>query len=146
VRETLFNWLGQDLRGQRCLDLFAGSGALGLEAVSRGADDVVMVEHDPAAIAALSGHLRALDAGGVRLLREDALAYLRGPCGNFDLIFLDPPFASNLLAACLGEAATRLAPGGKIYIEFGERPDLAAWQVLREGRAGKSHYCLLELA
>ncbi len=144
VRETLFNWLGQRLDGQRCLDLFAGSGALGFEAASRGAAEVVMVEHDPRALAALVRNAHALGATQVHILRADALGYLEGDCGRFDLILLDPPFASGLLAPALARAATRLAPGGRIYAEFGTRPDLTAWRILREGRAGQSHFCLLE--
>ncbi|MFN3593559.1 MAG: 16S rRNA (guanine(966)-N(2))-methyltransferase RsmD [Thiobacillaceae bacterium] len=144
VRETLFNWLGQRLDGQRCLDLFAGSGALGFEAASRGAAEVVMVERDPRALAAIERNAQALGATQVRILRADALAYLEGDCGRFDLILLDPPFASDLLAPALARAATRLNPGGRIYAEFGTRPDLAAWRILREGHAGLSHFCLLE--
>jgi len=144
VRETLFNWLGQDLDGLRCLDLFAGSGALGLEAASRGAADVVLVERDAAAAAALEQNLRSLQIAAARVVRSDGLAYLDGDCGRFDVIFLDPPFGADLLQPALSRAATHLAAGGRIYAEFGNRPDLAGWQVLREGRAGKSHFCLLE--
>jgi 16S rRNA (guanine966-N2)-methyltransferase len=144
VRETLFNWLGQDLDGLRCLDLFAGSGALGLEAASRGAAEVVLVERDAAVAAALAANARSLAAGQVRVVRDDGLAYLAGDCGLFDVIFLDPPFAADLVQPALAKAATHLAPGGRIYAEFGKRPDLAGWQVQREGRAGKSHFCLLE--
>jgi len=144
ARETLFNWLGQRLDGQRCLDLFAGSGALGFEAASRGAAEVVMVERDPRALAALEHNAQALGATQVRLLRADALGYLASDCGRFDLILLDPPFAADLLAPALARAATRLEAGGRIYAEFGKRPDLSAWRILREGRAGLSHFCLLE--
>lgn len=144
VRETLFNWLGQRLDGQRCLDLFAGSGALGFEAASRGAAEVVMVERDPRALAALERNAAALKATQVCILRADALGYLESDCGRFDLILLDPPFEADLLAPALVRAATRLKPGGRIYAEFGMRPDLSAWRILREGRAGLSHFCLLE--
>lgn len=144
VRETLFNWLGQRLDGQRCLDLFAGSGALGFEAASRGAAEVVMVEREPMALVALRRNAAALGAACVRIVQGDALAYLAGDCGRFDLILLDPPFGSDLLAPALARAATRLAPGGRIYAEFGARPDLSAWRILREGRAGASHFCLLK--
>jgi 16S rRNA (guanine(966)-N(2))-methyltransferase RsmD len=144
ARETLFNWLGQRLDGQRCLDLFAGSGALGFEAASRGAAEVVMVERDPRALAALEHNAQALGATQVRLLRADALGYLESDCGRFDLILLDPPFDADLLAPALARAATRLKAGGRIYAEFGTRPDLSAWRILREGRVGLSHFCLLE--
>ncbi|HRH82148.1 MAG TPA: 16S rRNA (guanine(966)-N(2))-methyltransferase RsmD [Thiobacillaceae bacterium] len=144
VRETLFNWLGQRLDGLRCLDAFAGSGALGFEAASRGAADVVMTETQPQALASLRANASLLGDESVRVLGEDVLDYMRGDCGLFHVIFLDPPFGSGLLPAALDRAATRLAAGGKIYAEFGERPDLGAWQVLREGRAGLSHFVLLE--
>lgn len=144
VRETLFNWLGQDLAGLRCLDLYAGSGALGLEAASRGAAEVVLVERDAAVAAALRANAELLGAGQVRVVREDGLAYLHRDATRYDVIFLDPPFDADLLGPSLAEAATHLAPGGRIYAEFGKTPDLSAWHVLREGRAGQSHFCLLE--
>ncbi len=144
VRETLFNWLGQRLDGQRCLDLFAGSGALGFEAASRGAAEVVMVERDARVLSRLREQATRLGADRVRIVAADGLDYLAGDCGRFDLILLDPPFGSGLLAPVLARAATRLAAGGRIYAEFGDRPDLTGWRVLREGHAGLSHYCLLE--
>jgi 16S rRNA (guanine966-N2)-methyltransferase len=144
VRETLFNWLGQRLDGMRCLDLFAGSGALGFEAASRGAIEVVMVERDRQAMAALKKNREMLGAAQIELIPAEGLAWLAGARGQFDLIFLDPPFGADLLPVALAGAATRLAPGGKIYAEFGVRPDLEGWHVLREGRAGLSHFCLLE--
>ncbi|MGQ9862063.1 MAG: 16S rRNA (guanine(966)-N(2))-methyltransferase RsmD [Thiobacillaceae bacterium] len=144
VRETLFNWLGQRLDGRRCLDLFAGSGALGFEAASRGAAEVVMVERDARAIASLRAQAVKLGAAQVRIVAADGLDFLAGECGRFDLILLDPPFDSGQLAPALARAATRLAAGGRIYAEFGKRPDLTGWRVLREGRAGSSHFCLLE--
>ena len=146
VRETLFNWLGQRLDGQRCLDLFAGSGALGFEAASRGACEVVMVERDGQAMAALRKNREVLGADRVELVAADGLAWLAGERGQFDVVFLDPPFQAGLLATALAGAATRLAPGGKIYAEFGTRPGLEGWRILREGRAGLSHFCLLEPA
>ena len=93
VRETLFNWLGQELDGERCLDLFAGSGALGFEAASRGAAHVVMVEQAPKVLAALQENAKMLrDPPGVEIIRGDALQYLASTKSKFDLIFLDPPF------------------------------------------------------
>jgi 16S rRNA (guanine966-N2)-methyltransferase len=146
ARETLFNWLGQRLDGLRCLDLFAGSGALGFEAASRGAAEVVLVERDARAAAALEANAALLGAAQARVVRAEGLAWLAGECGCFDVIFLDPPFAAGLLPAALAGAATRLDADGRIYAEFAARPDLAGWRVLREGRAGLSHFCLLELA
>lgn len=144
VRETLFNWLGQRLDGLRCLDLYAGSGALGFEAASRGAAEVVMVERDSQAFAALRRNRELLGAGQVELVNADGLAWLAGERGRFDVVFLDPPFQAGLLPDSLAGAATRLAPGGRIYAEFGRRPDLEGWRIVREGRAGQSHFCLLE--
>lgn len=146
VRETLFNWLGQDLAGMRCLDLFAGSGALGFEAASRGAVEVVLVEQDARASSTLRENARRLGMTNVRVERAEGVAYLANSAQFFDVIFLDPPFASDLLPKALREAATHLTSGGKIYAEFGDRIDTAGWQVLREGRAGHSHFCLLERA
>lgn len=144
VRETLFNWLGQRLNGQRCLDLFAGSGALGFEAASRGARESVLVERDSQALKALRENRELLGANQIKVVAAEGLAYLGGDCGQFDVIFVDPPFSTNLLQDALAKTATHLAPEGKIYIEFGSQPDLEGWQVLREGRAGLSHFCLLE--
>jgi len=146
VRETLFNGLGQDLTGLRCLDLFAGSGALGLEAASRGAAEVVLVESDAGASRALRENIRLLELPQVRVERGDGLSFLRQSSAVFDLIFLDPPFSAGLLDGALREAATHLAPGGRIYAEFGDRLDSEGWLVLRQGRAGQSHSCLLERA
>lgn len=146
MRETLFNWLGQRLDGLRCLDVFAGSGALGFEAASRGAVEVVLTETQPKALAALRANAETLAPDAVQVVPQDGLSYLAGDCGAFHVIFLDPPFDSDLLPRALALAATRLAPGGRIYAEFGGRPDLGAWRVLREGRAGLSHHALLELA
>jgi len=147
VRETLFNWLGQRLTGWRCLDLFAGSGALGLEAASRGATEVTLVEADARAFTALQAHCRTLAASQVRLVRAEALAWLKTqtdtrPAG-YELIFLDPPFAAGLLAPALQLVAPLLRPGGTIYAEFDTPPDLSAWQVWREGRAGQTRQVLL---
>lgn len=147
VRETLFNWLGQDLSGWTCLDAFAGSGALGFEAASRGARRVLMLERDRRAADALRAHARALPAPAVEIQQMDALAYLAGAGGQgerFDLILLDPPFDRDLLSPALQCAATRLNPGGKIYAEFSRPLTPAGYNVLRQGRAGLSHFCLLE--
>jgi 16S rRNA (guanine966-N2)-methyltransferase len=148
VRETLFNWLGQRLDGWRCLDLFAGSGALGFEAASRGAAEVILVERDAKALAALRDNARKLEAAdAVQVWPADARAYLNGACGQFDLIFLDPPFDAGLLPEMLVLAATRLSPGGKIYAESGSPSaveTVPGLTTLRRTRAGLSHSFLLE--
>lgn len=144
VRETLFNWLGQDLTGLRCLDLFAGSGALGLEAASRGAAEVVMVENTPRVVAYLQNAIAKLNAAQVRLLKGDAVRFARSTAERFDLIFLDPPYNQALLdtlAPCLEKL---LLPGGRVYAEA-EKPilRLGALSAVRAGRAGQVHYQLL---
>jgi len=144
VRETLFNWLGQDLPGWVCLDLFAGSGALGFEAASRGAGRVVMIERDPKAIGALEKNRAALGAGQVDILRADALAWLANSRETFDLIFVDPPFDSGLAGTVLVELARHLESGGQAYIEQAA-PVVAPPGLIvhRSGRAGRSHFALL---
>lgn len=145
VRETLFNWLGQRLHGLTCLDAFAGSGALGFEAASRGAARVVLLEQDRQAHEALLHNAQALNISGVEILRRDAREYLAACGEKFDLIFLDPPFSSDLLPRILPLAATHLAPDGRIYAESPQPLQPEGMVLLRQGRAGLSHFCLLEL-
>jgi 16S rRNA (guanine966-N2)-methyltransferase len=122
VRETLFNWLGQDLSGWRVLDAFAGSGALGLEAASRGAEDVTLLEREAALVRPLQQTVAKLKALGVKVLTADALAWMRQPtqAARFDLIFLDPPFDAGLYLPALAAAARGLTPGGWVYLEAAE--------------------------
>lgn len=145
VRETLFNWLGQTLYGKRCLDLFAGSGALGFEAASREAQQVVMVENNRSVYQALQGNLKKLALSNVALRCEDGLKFARQENGLFDVVFLDPPFKSDYLPQLLPLLANSLTPGGKVYLESGMvfEPD-AAWKVLKRAKAGAVHYQLLE--
>jgi len=144
VRETLFNWLGQDLPGWICLDLFAGSGALGFEAASRGAGRVVMVERDLKTTAALEKNRTVLGASQVDILRADALAWLANSHEAFDLIFIDPPFGSGLAESVLADLGRHLKPGGHAYIEQ-EMAVVApsGFIIHRSGRAGRSHFALL---
>ncbi len=144
VRETLFNWLGQDLPGRACLDLFAGSGALGFEAASRGAARVAMVERDAAACAALQKNRAVLGAAAVEVLRADALAWLANDRTAWDLVFLDPPFDSGLAESLLPGLEPHLAPGGQVYVEQGTPVIVPAGFIMhRSGRAGRSHFALL---
>jgi 16S rRNA (guanine966-N2)-methyltransferase len=145
VRETLFNWLGQTLYGKRCLDLFAGSGALGFEAASRGAEQVVMVENNRTVYQALQGNIRKLALANVALRCEDGLKFARQENGLFDVVFLDPPFKSDYLPQLLISLQDSLTQGGVIYLESGTafEPD-AAWKVLKRAKAGAVHYQLLE--
>ena len=144
VRETLFNWLGQDLPGWHCLDLFAGSGALGFEAASRGAERVVMIERDCAALEALEKNRAVLGASQVSILRADALAWLANDRESFDLIFIDPPFDSGLAEGVLADLAVHLKPGGQAYVEQGAEVKAPPGFIIhRSGRAGRSHFALL---
>ncbi|MGH8629714.1 MAG: 16S rRNA (guanine(966)-N(2))-methyltransferase RsmD [Burkholderiales bacterium] len=143
IRETLFNWLGQTLDGLTCLDLFAGSGALGFEAASRGARAVTLVERDPRVFRALLESCRSLGAQQVEVLQADALAFLGSDARCFDLVFLDPPYQSQLLPAVLGCLPPHLAAGARIYLEAAELPEIPRhYNVLRQGRAGQAQ-CLL---
>jgi len=144
VRETLFNWLGQRLDGAHCLDLYAGSGALGFEAASRGAARVVLVEQDRRALAALRRARDALGADAAEIVAEDAAAFLARDGAAFDVVFLDPPFRQNADAALLARLAPRLRPGARVYLEA---PRAAAveppWRELKRARAGQVSYQLL---
>jgi 16S rRNA (guanine(966)-N(2))-methyltransferase RsmD len=145
VRETVFNWLGQDLTGKRCLDLFAGSGVLGLEAASRGAREVVMVERDARACRALEENLRLLGPASIRLVRADALEFLASDAGPYDVVFLDPPYAMDGRDLLLERLRPRLAPGALVYVEAPQAMQSpAGWVVHRSARAGMVHYQLLK--
>ena len=149
VRETLFNWLGARTAGARCLDLFAGSGALGLEALSRGAAHVTFVEHEPDAARELRARLAEWGARDARVEQRDAFTFLAGPATAFDIAFLDPPFDAQLLAPAAQalEEGGWLKPGALIYVECAARgalPSLPSdWQPLKAKRAGEVGYHLL---
>lgn len=145
VRETLFNWLGQDLSGLSCLDLFAGSGALGLEAASRGAGRVVLVEPAARPAEALAANLRLLGAGGrVELVRRDALEFALSAPQPFDVIFLDPPYRQGWIEK-LRPLLPRLAhPDTLVYVEAEAALDgIGDWRTVRHGRAGQVFYHLM---
>ncbi|MCX7962166.1 MAG: 16S rRNA (guanine(966)-N(2))-methyltransferase RsmD [Burkholderiales bacterium] len=147
VRETLFNWLGQRLDGLACLDLFAGSGALGFEAASRGAARVVLVERDRAAAAALARTRAALGAAQVEIVRADARAWLARARERFDVVFLDPPFGHNAVPPLLAGLGAVLAPRARVYVEAPAPVAVPApWRELRRGAGGQVHYQLLEWA
>jgi 16S rRNA (guanine966-N2)-methyltransferase len=143
VRETLFNWLGQRLDGLACLDLFAGSGALGFEAASRGAARVVMVENDRRAFEALKTFKDLVGAASVELVMEDAFGFLARE-GKFDVVFLDPPFGQNAAAAALEKLPPRLAAGARVYVEAEEPVSSEGWRELKRARAGQVSTQLLE--
>ena len=153
VRETLFNWLGAQLVGQHCLDLFAGTGALGFEAASRGAASVTLVEANRQASSAIRGLIERLAATNMTLVEGDALATLgRLPKQCFDIVFLDPPFDQSLVEQTLPKLLEVLKPNAKIYIES-EMPItqslISAWMpqapllLLKAQKAGKVYYHLL---
>lgn len=150
VRETLFNWLGQDLTGLRCADAFAGSGALGFEAASRGAARTVLVEQAPALVTTLRANAVRLKAAQLEVVAGDALAWLRGQAGQgWDVVFLDPPFGQEaLFGQALAAARAALAGDGRIYLEAPRAwgaDELAALglSLARQGRAGQVHFHLL---
>lgn len=151
VRETLFNWLQPLIHGARCLDLFAGSGALGLEALSRGASEVVFLDTNPRAIQGLKENLSLLQADNARVVADDALDYLRREPQPFDVVFVDPPFRRDLLQPALRLLAEGgwLTPGARVYLELeaeqGEPALPEGWELLRRKSAGQVAYYLAEV-
>lgn len=156
TRETLFNWLQGRLDGARVLDMFAGSGALGFEALSRGASEVLLLEKDRRACLQLSEVAASLDPDHCHVLQADALAWRRSSVRPFDLILVDPPFAAGLAVAALTQIRKQqlLAVDGRVYCETSvqdqpapwEHPDSGTWEVLKETRAGDSRAVLLASA
>jgi 16S rRNA (guanine966-N2)-methyltransferase len=153
IRETLFNWLAPLIEGSACLDLFAGTGALGLEALSRGAAHAVFVERSPQAVRALQDNIERLGADNATVLAVDAVAYLeRGEPRRFDIAFLDPPFGDeNLNAVCgLLDSKGWLVPRAVVYLEQDRRqprpvlPD--GWTLKREKQAGNVRYALASVS
>jgi 16S rRNA (guanine966-N2)-methyltransferase len=149
IRETLFNWLGPGIYGQRCLDLYAGSGALGLEALSRGAASVDFVETSSLAARALQSAIDTLGAKGATLYQEDATQFLNRSAEPYDLIFLDPPFEhqSQELLCRLIHDTRQLTNGGRVYVEQPKDQRAislpAGWELLKSKAAGNVRYSLL---
>jgi 16S rRNA (guanine966-N2)-methyltransferase len=148
VRETLFNWLAPVIEGARCLDLFAGSGALGIEALSRGAAKVVFVERHPLAVRKLRENLALLGIDSVPVVKADALTWLKGRSQPFDIVLLDPPFGGNLLepVCAVLEQGGWLATQARIYLETEkapQNPELPQnWTIIRDKTAGQVSYRL----
>ena len=148
VRETLFNWLAPLISGARCLDLYAGSGALGLEALSRGAGRVVFVDRVPAVLRQVAANLATLKSDRGETVCMDALRYLERPATAFDVVFLDPPYGQGLLEPVAARlfAGGWLAPGAAVYLEHeaeASPPALpAGWQLYRSAAAGRVRYHL----
>lgn len=146
VRETLFNWLGQTLYGRSCLDLFAGSGALGFEAASRGAARVAMVENNPAAFRALRDNIAKLACPNVSAYRQDGLEFACHDTSRYDVIFLDPPFHSDYLPRLLEILPALLNENGRVYVETGTAIAVPPpWQVIKSASAGQVYYQLLSM-
>jgi len=149
IRETLFNWLAPTIEGSRCLDLYAGSGALGLEALSRGASEVVFVDNSAGVATVLEQSVAELAAVGAQVQKTDALSYLQRDAEPFDIVFLDPPFAADSLEdLCrLLDERDWLAAGARVYLEqdhdrpLPRLPD--GWTVLKQKTAGKVRYMLV---
>lgn len=150
VRETLFNWLAPFIAGSRCLDMFAGSGALGFEALSRGALHVVMVDDSAIVTRLLREELQVFKAENAEIYQAKAPLQLKAPKNPFNIVFLDPPFADNLLLSCCFylEENAFLAPDALLYLEARETLDEALlpenWQILKSKRAGQVAYHLIK--
>jgi 16S rRNA (guanine966-N2)-methyltransferase len=149
VRETLFNWLGQDVTGWRCVDAFAGTGALGLEAASRGAAQVLLVEQEPELVDALRRIKARLEAQAVEVRRGNGLSVLREMAGTgLDLVFLDPPFEDELSDKAVAAAVPALRPEGLLYLESpvawtAAKAQAAGLELLRHLKAGAVHAHLM---
>ncbi|EME3971953.1 16S rRNA (guanine(966)-N(2))-methyltransferase RsmD [Vibrio fluvialis] len=150
VKETLFNWLAQDIPHAKCLDLFAGSGGLGFESASRQAEKVTMLEMNPQAFVQLKTNIAALKASNIEAINTDTLAYLKQPGQAYDVVFIDPPFRQGLLQETvqLLEQNGWLAANAMIYIESEKELPLTelpeSWQLYREKLAGQVCYRLFE--
>ena len=146
VRETLFNWLGQTLYGKTCLDLFAGSGTLGFEAISRGADLVIMVEKAKEAIDALYQNAKSLEAKNLEIVRADAMKFLETTHQTFDVIFLDPPYDAQLLPEIFKRLPKVLQEEGVVYFENNREVSLSnEWEIIKESKSGAVKYYLAKL-
>ena len=149
IRATLFNWLMPVVEGARCLDLFAGTGALGIEALSRGAAEVWFVEQSPEVVEQLQTSLVELGAENDRVVIADALSFLSGRPRAFDIVFLDPPFqGTNLENLCTLLEGGWLAPGARIYLELSRQQELPVlpsnWRLVRDKTAGHVRFALAE--
>ncbi len=146
VRETLFNWLSPVIEGAKCLDLYAGSGILGFEALSRGAASVTMVERNRDSVDVLAEQAQVLQAKHINIVCDDALHYLAASTQKFDIVFLDPPFSENLLYRTCESLLNRghLHPEALVYVEDDHEIDVTApYTVIKKARAGKVHFMLL---
>ena len=152
VRETLFNWLAPIIDGAYCLDLFAGSGALGFEALSRGAGKVIFVDSEPQIIEQLKANQQILNCENIEIYNMSAEKYLQQANQPFDVIFLDPPFQQQAIPKYFQLLAKKnlIKPKGYIYIETGHMLDSSClpqnWQIIKQKRAGRISYCLVQVS
>lgn len=147
VRQTVFNWLGQDMHGQNCLDLFAGTGAMGFEALSRGAKSLVLIEKSTAAYQALKENQQALKTEHVTVFNMDAQSFLAQNQQAFNVVFLDPPYNQGWLDKILPLLKPHLATDGVVYVEAEYAlADTPQWRVIKHGKAGNVFYHLLKFA
>jgi 16S rRNA (guanine966-N2)-methyltransferase len=147
VRQTVFNWLGQDLTSKTCLDLFAGTGVFGFEALSRNAKSVTLVEFSRLAYQALEQNKMQLKAENIQILNSDAMQFLSHNTQKFDVIFLDPPYQKGWLDQLLPILEKHLQAQGTLYVEAEYAiADSAQWQVIKQGKAGNVFYHLLKSA
>ena len=145
VRQTAFNWLGQDMHGLNCLDLFAGTGVMGFEALSRGARQAVLIEKSKPAYQALIDNQRQLKATHAKILNTDALQFLLQTLEKFDVVFVDPPYQQGWIEKVLPLLKNILAEDALIYVEAEFAiEDTADWQVLKQGKAGNVFYHLIK--
>jgi 16S rRNA (guanine966-N2)-methyltransferase len=145
VRQAVFNWLGQDMHGQHCLDLFAGTGAMGFEALSRGAKSLVLVEKSAIAYRALKENQQSLKAEQATIFNLDALDFIKQNQQKFDVIFVDPPYNQGWLDKLLPSLGQHIAPDGVVYVEAEYALlDTPQWQVIKHGKAGNVFYHLLK--
>ncbi len=144
VKETLFNWLGQELAGLKCLDLFSGSGSLAFEAISRGAKYVAMIEKNSRAFKQLEINKKILKIENCHIYNQDALVFLQNNTELFDVIFVDPPYASDLLIKVLPFLKHQLTENGVIYIEYKDKIDLTGFQIIKQKKAGIVNFALLK--
>ena len=145
IRETLFNWLGQDLTGKKCLDAFAGSGALGFEAISLGAMSVTMIEKDSSICSLLKKNKEILKAYNLEIINADSTSYLKNCKDKFDVIFLDPPYASELLSTTLNIIKNNLSQNGMVFIEYKTQPELVAYEIIKSKKYGMVNFALLRV-
>ncbi len=144
IRETLFNWLGQDLTGKTCLDMFSGSGALGFEAISRNATKVTMLELDTTVYNQLKKNQTMLKADNVEIINANAIKYLSNTQDKYDVIFLDPPYDSDLLAKSLVMIHNNLSENGLIFVEYDKEINLTGYEIVKSDQYSMVKFALIK--